>query len=111
MKQLKKRVCVLLSTFAARNFDFILTFILNFNNMRKTYQFMVALVVFLLCAATTTAGERVPLTKDMVYAYTGWGINAVKGGLLANAVCDFETPGTTVFGDPSCDGGVDLGGC
>ena len=78
--------------------------------MRKTYQLLVAFVVGLLCTTTAAAAERVALTADMFYTYDGWGVDAVQGAQFTDAVYLIEEPASTVFGDPSCNAGINLAG-
>ena len=83
MKQLKKRVCVLLSTFAARNFDFFINFHLNFNNMRKTYQMILALALLML-GVTNAMGQKIyraELDKSM---FKAWDSNLPGANVVAN---------------------------
>ena len=83
MKQLKKRVCMLLSTFAARNFDFFINFHLNFNNMRKTYQTILALALLML-GVTNAMGQKIyraELDKSM---FKAWDSNLPGANVVAN---------------------------
>ena len=76
--------------------------------MKKTYQFLVVLAAMLFGAMNVSAGERIPLTADMVHTYTGYGLDATRGGVMEDAVCLIGEPAITVFGDENCNAGIDL---
>lgn len=67
-----------------------------------------AVVLMALSAVTAFAGERVPLTADMVKTYDGFGADANETGPLGGSVCLFNEASTCVFGDTSCNAWVDL---
>lgn len=76
--------------------------------MKKTYQFLVVLAAMLFGAMNVSAGERIPLTADMVHTYTGFGLDATRGGVMEDAVCLIGEPAITVFGDENCNAAIDL---
>ena len=74
---------MLLSTFAARNFDFFINFHLNFNNMRKTYQMILALALLML-GVTNAMGQKIyraELDKSM---FKAWDSNLPGANVVAN---------------------------
>lgn len=84
----------------------------NKNNMKKTYRMMLALVALLLGAVNVSAGERIPLTQELLsanfYSCDGWGAESVPVA-LAEAAYVIDAPSGCAIGDASCNNRIDLG--
>ena len=75
--------------------------------MRKIYKLILALTLCVLGATNMQAGERIPLSTDMFFAWDGWGADAHQTGPADCLLVLNESTGQP-YGDPSVINYADL---